>query len=228
MSDLIAEQVSRVKARIRRLRPEGGVKIMAVTKNRSYEESLAAIRAGVDLVGENRVQEARDKWREKPPVPLHLIGHLQTNKVKYATELFDGIDSVDSERVAEALNARLEAPRPVMLQLNGGREASKTGVHPDLAIRFLAEASRWPHLVFNGIMAVLPLAVDSSAAEEKRIRQFMQEIGEVWRMCREEQFPWAPLAELSMGMSGDYEWAVEAGSTMVRLGTVLFGSRSGI
>lgn len=226
MYQSILENVAQILERVKILRPEGGVSVMAATKNHSREEALAAITAGVPLIGENRVQEARDKWIVRPPVPLHLIGHLQTNKVKYAIELFDVIQSVDSERVAEALNQRAGERRlSIMIQVNAGKEPNKMGLHPEEVLAFLARGDKWPNLCVTGLMVVLPQARDSSIEENQRIRRYMQEMAELWRMCRREGFPWAPLQELSMGMSGDWEWAVESGATMIRLGTALMGPR---
>jgi len=90
---------------------------------------------------------------------------------------------------------------------------------------FIASAHQWPNLRIDGILALLPRAEDSSSQESQRIRRLMQEIVKLWRMCRQEGFPWAPLEELSMGMTEDWEWAVEEGTTMIRLGTALFGPR---
>lgn len=223
----IAEQVYAIEERIRAIRPDGGVRLMAASKGRDWEQIEAAMAAGVRLFGENRVQEARAKWRAIPPgIELHLIGHLQTNKVKYAIELFQGIDSVDSDRLAAGVNARLASPYPVMVEVNAGREAQKAGLSPDEVRPFLAEGSRYPNLVFSGILSILPKPRDSSAAEAKRIRGLMQETAELWRMCRSDQWPWAPLHDLSMGMTHDYEWALEAGATVIRVGEGIFGLRT--
>lgn len=230
MSD-IERNLSDIREHIARTNAEQTVRLMAVTKNRTREEALLAIALGVDCIGENRVQESRDKWTEKPSVPLHLIGHLQTNKVKYAIDHFDAIDSIDSEKIADQLEMRLSQTQGLasaMIQINGGREDSKSGFAPDLDVvsRFLERGKSWPHLEFIGIMALFPRAIDNSATEKQRIRKLMKETGELWRMCKLEGYPWAPLTVLSMGMSEDYEWAIEAGSTLIRLGTRIFGPRA--
>ncbi|MCL4494139.1 MAG: YggS family pyridoxal phosphate-dependent enzyme [Firmicutes bacterium] len=225
MYELIRDNVQRVLAIIENLRPGEGVKLMAVTKTRTRREAEIAIEAGVNLVGENKVQEAMAKYRNKLAVPLHMIGHLQTNKVKYAIDLFDGIDSIDSERVAEALNRRLNRTMPVMLEVNAGREETKTGLMFEHVRPFLAKAEQWHNLLFVGMMALFPASADKDIEENKKNRDLMKETGELWRMSQKEGFPWAPLNELSMGMSEDFEWALEAGSTMIRLGTALFGAR---
>lgn len=226
MSESITGRVRAVLERIEALRPREGVKLMAVTKTRTREEALEAVRAGAHLIGENKVQEAQEKWAGvERGVPLHLIGHLQTNKVKYSIDLFDSIDSIDSDRVAVALDQRVAGRLPVMLEVNGGREDSKTGMDPGRVRQFLEQAGRWTHLQFTGIMALFPTAVGTTLDEKKKIRDLMKETGELWRTCQQEGFPWAPLDDLSMGMTDDYEWALEAGTTIIRLGTALFGPR---
>ncbi|CAB1128479.1 Pyridoxal phosphate homeostasis protein [Candidatus Hydrogenisulfobacillus filiaventi] len=226
----VAERVAAVRARLRELAGTRAVRLMAVTKTQSRARALEAVAAGVDLLGENRIQEIRAKWgTEPPPVPLHLIGHLQTNKVKYAIEYCQAIDSVDGGGVAAALEARLARlgrdPLPVMVEVNPGREPQKTGLFPEQVRPLLERGGEWPHLRFVGLMAVLPRPRDRGTEEARRIRRLMQETGELWRMSRAEGWPWAPLGDLSMGMSGDWEWAVEAGATMIRLGEALFGPR---
>ncbi|WP_037912463.1 YggS family pyridoxal phosphate-dependent enzyme [Sulfobacillus thermosulfidooxidans] len=225
MYEQITENVQRILEMIHRIRPGETVKLMAVTKTRTREEALIALQAGAHLLGENKVQEALNKFSEKPPAPLHMIGHLQTNKVKYAIDLFDAIDSIDSERIADALNRRLKTPMPVMLEINAGKEPSKTGMFFEDVQPFLAKAEQWKNLRFIGMMALFPAAADKSSVEKKKIRDLMKETGELWRIAQQEGFPWAPLTELSMGMSEDYEWALETGTTMIRLGTAIFGPR---
>ncbi len=225
MYESIRDNVQRVLEVIAKMRPGEDVKLMAVTKTRTLQEAQAAIEAGAHLLGENKAQEARSKYLEKPAVPLHMIGHLQTNKVKYAINLFDGIDSIDNERVADVLNRRLNVRLPVMIEVNGGKEATKTGLFFEDVKPFLAKAEQWHNLLFVGMMVLFPASADKSSEEKKKIRDLMKETGELWRTSQQEGFPWAPLRELSMGMSQDFEWALEAGSTMIRLGTELFGAR---
>ena len=223
---LIEDRVGEIRRKLDSIAGPNAVQLMAVTKYRTQEESLWAAEAGVDAIGENRIQEAVQKWQHlKPPVPLHAIGHVQTNKVKYGIKLFDSIDSLDSERLAEALDGRAADIMPVMIEVNIGLEASKSGLHPDQVRPFLLQLNCWPHLRADGLMTVLPARRENSVEESRRIRHYMQEMADLWRMCRGEELPWAPLTHLSMGMSGDWEWAVEAGSTMVRLGTSIFGPR---
>ncbi len=223
---LIFDRVSAVRERIGEIAGSRPVDVMAVTKYRTREEALWAVEAGVDAVGENRIQEARDKWaEEKPRVPLHAIGHVQTNKVKYGINLFDSIDSVDSDKLGDLLNQKSEQSLAVMVEVNVGGEETKSGLTPDQVLPFISAAARWDRLRISGLMTVLPALRENSVEETRRIRQHMQEMADLWRMCRSEGFPWAPLEHLSMGMTGDWEWAVEAGSTMIRLGALIFGPR---
>ncbi len=225
--EVIGDRVRAIKERLAALAGARPVKLMAVTKFQDRELAMAAVDAGVDAIGENRVQEAQDKWGHvRPPVPLHAIGHVQTNKVKYAIGLFDSIDTLDSVRIRKALDEKLDRRLPVMVEVNVGREVSKYGLDPGEVPGFLAEAQRFRWLDVTGLMTVLPKARDNSVEESRRIRQHMQEMANLWRMCRSEGWPWAPLDELSMGMSGDWEWAVEAGATVVRLGSRIFGLRT--
>lgn len=223
---LIEDHVGEVLQRLSMLAGNRLVRVMAVTKGRSRQEALWAVAAGCQLVGENRVQEAESKWREqKPPVPLHGIGHLQTNKVKYGIQLFDAVDSLDSERLADAINQRSEQTFSVMVEVNIAGEMTKSGLTPAAVRDFVRQGYRWPHLKINGLMTVLPARRENSVEEGRIIRSYMQDMVDLWRMCREEEFPWAPLDDLSMGMSGDWEWAVEKGATVIRLGTRIFGPR---
>jgi hypothetical protein len=223
----VTERIHRIQERIDVLRPDHSCRLMAVTKGQGRSAIDQAIAAGVRLFGENRVQEALTKWQDKrDEIVLHLIGHLQSNKVKYAIRLFSGIDTVDSVGIAEALDRRTSERLSVMAEVNIGREISKTGLAPDQTRRFLSEAGRFNRLSFDGILAILPQARDSSLAESKRIRDLMQETAELWRMCQSDQWPWAPLHDLSMGMTHDYEWALEAGATVIRVGEGIFGLRT--
>ena len=225
--ELIKERVAEIQGRLCELAGKRRVKLMAVTKFHSRQEALWAVEAGVDLIGENRVQEAVQKWKgAPPPIPIHDIGHLQTNKVKYAIELFDSIDSIDSNHLIAALDGAVSKPFKGMLEVNVGGEESKYGLAPEAVRPFLGSMQRLHHVRIEGLMTLLPPRRENSVEEETRIRRHMQEMVDLWRMCRSEGWPWAPLQELSMGMSGDWEWAVEAGATLIRVGTQIFGPRS--
>jgi PLP dependent protein len=216
----IAERVKLVQERVatacrRSGRSPDDVTIIAVTKGFSAEVVLEVIAAGITNIGENRVQEAESKLGEvgvAPGVIWHMIGHLQTNKVKTALGLFDIIHSVDSLHLAEAISRRASRPVPVFLQVNVAGEASKAG----LSLGDLAGSARaigsLPHVGMRGLMTVAPLVDDP------------EHVRPVFTRLREEADALG-LRELSMGMSDDFEVAVEEGATHVRLGRVLFGER---
>ncbi len=201
------------------------ITLIAVTKTQPLERILEVVRTGlVSHLGENRVQEALEKvshWPADLPVTWHLIGHLQRNKARKALELFDRIQSVDSPRLAQTLETILgEQGRslPVLMELNSSGEAQKSGVVLDQASA-LADyiLNRCPSLELQGVMTLGPLGGE---AETRRAFAAARETKE--RLSRETGLA---MPVLSMGMSGDYPWAIEEGSTMVRVGTAIFGAR---
>jgi len=188
------------------------ITIVAVTKGFGPDVCRQALDAGLTNLGENRVQEALDKMREVPPAEWHLIGHLQTNTVRLVRGRFVLIQSVDSLHLAQAL-ARADPKQQVLIEVNVAHEPQKTGVDPAEAGALIQEVSKLVDV--RGLMAMGPTQGDPTPAfhELRDIRDEAQE-----RLGR-------PLPILSMGMSGDFEAAVAAGSTMLRLGQVLFGPR---
>jgi pyridoxal phosphate enzyme (YggS family) len=222
----IADRVSEVRQRIGAAVERGGhgqnVTIIAVTKTHGVEAVEAASRAGVADVGENRVQEALRKMDETSvPVRWHLIGHLQRNKVKGSVERFALVHSVDSERLAQAVNEYGVArgtPVDVLIQVNTSGEETKGGFTvadlPEVAERMAG----FTGMTIRGVMTMAPL--DAPEGELRRVFGGAREARAILRRSC------GPLVtELSMGMSNDYEVAVEEGATMVRLGTILFGAR---
>jgi PLP dependent protein len=209
----VEENLKAVRERIARAgRDPGDVTIFAVTKGFGPDVCRAALDAGLKILGENRVQEALEKVDAVKGAEWHLIGHLQTNKVKVAAGKFALIQSIDSAHVAEAL-ARINIEQKVLVEVNVAREAQKTGADPAEAGDLIRAVSEM--LDLQGLMTMGPAGRDPMPAFEelRRIRDLAQErLG-------------MALPILSMGMSGDFEDAVAAGSTMVRLGTVLFGPR---
>lgn len=203
-------------------RNPASVTLMAVSKHQPPEAVRAALDAGLTCFGENRVQEAKAK------IPLcpgrarwQMIGHLQSNKCRDAVALFEMIQSVDSLALARELNKQCEkAARtmPVLLEVNVAGEASKFGYPPAALLAEFAELSRLPRLEIHGLMTIAPYA---PAAE--RARPVFRRLRELRSEC--EQLLGAPLPQLSMGMSGDFEVAIEEGATLVRIGTALFGPR---
>jgi hypothetical protein len=203
-------------------REPGSVTLVAVTKGQPPEVVCAAAALGLNLFGENKVQEAKVK------VPLcpsrcrwHMVGHLQTNKCRDAVGLFEMVQSVDSLYLAEELNKRAEqaAKRmPVLLEVNAVGEASKFGCRPDQLLADIGRINALPRLEIQGLMTVPPWTLDP-----EKVRPVFRQMRELKERC--EQLLGAPLPHLSMGMTGDFEVAVEESATMVRIGTALFGMR---
>lgn len=221
-----------VRARIRQAAERAGrspdeVTIVAVTKTHPVAAVADAVASGLTHVGENKVQEAvakQEAWTG-PPVAWHLIGHLQRNKAKQAVGRFALIHSVDSLRLADALEqaaAVKDIVQDVLVQVNVAREAQKDGVAPDEAEALVRHVESLPHLALKGLMTMAPF----TDAE--------QVIRATFRGLREMRDRWGPSAarrtphewHLSMGMSSDFEIAIEEGATLVRLGTILFGERT--
>ncbi|HPD97940.1 MAG TPA: YggS family pyridoxal phosphate-dependent enzyme [Synergistales bacterium] len=201
------------------------VSLVAVTKTRSVREMIEAASCGVEALAENRVQEALSKHEEWPPeldISWHLVGHLQKNKARKAAAIFDYIHSVDSIQLANTLEAILQPEGNIvriLVEVNVGFDPNKNGVLPG-DLPFLVEEilSDCHSLSLCGFMTVLPLGID-----EKMTRTLFARL----RQLREEMVSrfGIPFPELSMGMSGDFEYAVMEGSTMVRIGSAIFGER---
>lgn len=198
------------------------VTMVAVSKGHPPATVDAAADLGLTLFGENRVQEARAKIGRCPGnLEWHLIGSLQSNKCRDAVHFFKMIHSVDRFELAEELEkwaARGAKPLPVLLQVNVAGESSKHGYAPDHVIPDLDRINALDHLEIHGLMTIAPWSEDP-----EKIRPVFRRLAELKMEC--EQHLGAPLPHLSMGMSGDFEVAVEEGATMVRLGTILFGPR---
>jgi pyridoxal phosphate enzyme (YggS family) len=209
----VAENVAAVRERIARAgRDPDEVAIVAVTKGFDVSVCREALAAGLHMLGENRVQEALGKMDLLPDAEWHLIGHLQTNKVRQAAGRFALIQSVDSTRLAEAI-ANVAPSQPVLVQVNVSHEPQKSGVDPDDALEVIGAVAGL--LDLRGLMAMGPSAGDPTPAF-LRVRELRDEA---------QQRVGKSLPVLSMGMSGDFEAAVAAGSTMLRLGQALFGPR---
>lgn len=202
-------------------RPES-VTLIGVTKGQPPEAVAEAARAGLVFFGENKVQEAKSKIPLSPGrLRWHMIGHLQTNKCRDAVGLFEMIQSVDSLYLAEELDKRCEQASktmPILLEVNLAGEASKYGYAPDAVLSDLPRLNALPRLEIHGLMTVPPYTTDA-----QRLRPIFRRMRELKESC--EQVLGAPLPHLSMGMSGDFEIAIEEGATMVRIGTALFGPR---
>ena len=216
----VREKIAQSAERSGRLASE--ISLIGVTKTRSPAEILEAA-PFLDAIGENRVQEAVRKKPDCPGTPeWRLIGHLQSNKARKALEIFDSIDSINSLRLAatlERIAAEQERVIPVLIGVNTA-EDSKTGIPPEDFEELLESVLDCPHLSLQGLMTIAPFTQDES--EVRRAFAFLRALTE-----RARASSGLPLPELSMGMSGDFEWAILEGSTMVRLGSVIFGERIG-
>jgi len=197
-------------------RSPGEVTIVAVTKNVETEAIRAAVEAGIKHIGENRVQEARRKVESLStlaPRPVwHMVGHLQTNKAKTAAEIFDIIHSIDSIRLAEAVSHSASSNLSLLIQVNVSGEGTKSGFSVAESAKAVAEIARLPRLEVKGLMTIAPLVKDPDEVRPifRRLRELRDALG---------------LEHLSMGMSDDFEVAVEEGATMVRIGRAIFGER---
>jgi hypothetical protein len=226
----IAERLSAVRARIRAAeaaagRSAGEVRLVAVGKTFPAPDLQQAIAAGVSDIGENYIQEARDKYAALPGLPAtwHFIGHLQTNKAKYAVRMFDLIHTVDSYRLALELDRcaqKINKIQAVLIQVNVAGEASKSGVAPEEALPLIRRAAELEHLAVKGLMTMPPYF----NAPEK-VRPFFAALRRLRDRIAAEQLEPIGLPELSMGMTGDFEAAIAEGATLVRIGTAIFGER---
>lgn len=206
-------------------RAESSVRLLAVTKTVDPERINAAIRLGVGQIGENRVQEYLKKkdFLELNDVEVHLIGHLQTNKVKQIVGQVDMIESVDSLKLATAISERsveLGIVTPVLIEVNIGGEEAKSGVAPENVLEFLKEISNLRGIAVRGLMTIPPILY--TEAEKRAIFSKMYQL---FVDIREKKLDNITMQELSMGMSGDYREAILEGSTIVRIGSALFGDR---
>jgi len=198
------------------------IHILAATKTRTVEEINQVIEAGIVLVGENRVQEATAKFDSLLPTRKHFIGHLQTNKVKVAVKLCDCIESVDSLKVAQAVDKeakKLEKKMPILIEVNVGGEASKFGIPVSEVANFVSGISSLENISIEGLMTMPPFADDPNTS-----RPYFKTMLALYNEFK--SFPNVKAKYLSMGTSHDFEVAIEAGSNLIRLGTVLFGPRT--
>ena len=232
MQDEIGFRVEKIRERIARAAERVGrdasqITVLGACKQVERGRILQAIALGIGHVGENQVQEAEAKFKglERPDhlTSLHLIGHLQANKVRRAVDIFDVIQSVDSVRLAGRINSiagELDRHVPIYLQVNVGLEASKEGVSPDRVIELAEFVATCEHIGLAGLMAVPPNLGNTDALRPyfKMLRELREDLYQL------EPYRDAKL-ELSMGMSEDFEVAVEEGATIVRLGSSIWGPR---
>jgi PLP dependent protein len=218
----IMERISEVAARTGR--DAASIRLLAAAKSQDVELIRAAIVAGVSLIGENYVQEAMAmKARIPEPAEWHMIGHLQRNKARNAVGLFDLIESLDSIALARELDKEgRKAGKRVrtFIEVNLAGEESKTGIAGNQVFLLLQEAAKLANLTVEGLMTVPPFRENP-----EDVRPYFRELRELLCRMQERRLPNMDLKELSMGMSQDYEVAIEEGATIVRIGTALFGPR---
>ena len=216
----LRERIAAASARAGR--DPASVTLMAVSKNQPPDAIRAALDAGLMCFGENRVQEAKAKIPLCPNrAQWQMIGHLQSNKCRDAVALFSMIQSVDSLALALELNQQCEKAAktmPILLEVNVAGEGTKFGYRPAALLAEFGELSKLPRLEIHGLMTIAPYT-----PTPERVRPVFHRLCELKAEC--EQLLGAPLPQLSMGMSGDFEVAIEEGATLVRIGTALFGAR---
>jgi PLP dependent protein len=230
----IIENIAAIRSRIAAAAQRVGrspeqISLMAVTKTQPPERIREAYAAGQRLFGENRVQEFAAKaaaLADLRDVEWHMIGHLQTNKAARVVELLRALDSLDSLKLAERLNTAAGNARKtfaVLIEINVGGEEAKSGVAPDSAEleQLLAAAPRMRNLAFRGLMTVPPFMQDPKDA-----RPYFRKLRELGDRTAARKLPAVAMDQLSMGMSHDFEVAIEEGSTCVRVGTAIFGARA--
>ncbi|MDO9515312.1 MAG: YggS family pyridoxal phosphate-dependent enzyme [Syntrophales bacterium] len=225
----VGENIRRIReeiaeAALRSGREPSEIRLMAVTKTVDDKRILEAIEAGVDIMGENYIQEAKRKIEAMDvDVKWHMIGHLQSNKAKYAVRLFDMVHSVDRMGLAAELDKRSAAAdrvTDILVEVNVSGEESKSGVRADDAPALVREIARLDNLSIRGLMTMPPWFDDPEDA-----RPYCVALRELKDRIAAEEIPGVEMRELSMGMSGDYRVAVEEGATIVRVGTAIFGAR---
>jgi pyridoxal phosphate enzyme (YggS family) len=222
---LLAANLNTCRSRLREASARWGeVTICAVTKTRDAETINMAYDEGVRIIGENRVQEAREKFPAlNPDFCLHIIGQLQTNKVKYLVGMARMVQSLDRMPLAREIDlraGRAGVRMPVLVQVNIAAESQKAGIPEAELVPFLREIARLPGLSVEGLMAIMPLTPDQEA-----LRPLFRRMRTWFDRLREEAVENVNMRVLSMGMSGDYTTAAEEGATMVRLGSAIFGAR---
>ncbi len=206
-------------------RDPGSVRLVSVTKTMSAETIRMAIQAGAVVFGENYIQEARKKCEDlsRFPVSWHFIGHLQTNKAKYAVRLFELIHTVDSLRLAKELDrqsGKIGKVQKILIQVNIGKEASKSGIDTESVEALLRSVSTLTNLSVQGLMVIPPFF-----DEPERARPYFRGLRELRDSLDKLDICGIRLGALSMGMTGDFEAAIEEGATLVRIGTAIFGER---
>ncbi len=217
---IIADNVRQILSEI----PEH-VQVVAAAKTRSADEIREAVHAGVALIGENYVQEARAVIAEVGDLARwHFIGHIQTNKVKYIVPLFDMIETLDSMPLAQTVDrlaGRLGRVMPVLVEVNSAQEPQKAGVLPEDVLPFIRQINTLEHIRIQGLMTMGPFLDDPEG-----LRPYFRATRELFDEVAKAAVPGVEMKHLSMGMSDSYRIAIEEGATLVRIGTMIFGPRN--
>ena len=228
--NLLKDRLIHVEDRIRNAaeacgRTPDSVKLVAVSKTKPVEMVQEAVEAGVSILGENYIQEARDKINALPSCAAswHFIGHLQRNKAKYAVKLFDLIHSVDSLKLAREIDhqaKKINKIQKILIQVNIGEDPAKSGAAAKETFELVRQVSRLENLSIQGLMTIPPFFDDP-----QRVRPCFIALAKLRDDIRSEDIPNIGMEALSMGMTGDFETAIECGATLVRIGTAIFGRR---
>jgi hypothetical protein len=230
-SEVLKKRLSNVKERIKKAAIDCGrdpdtVRLVAVSKTMPKDRVREAIKAGADILGENYIQEARDKINalSSYPVSWHFIGHLQSNKAKYAVKLFDMIHTVDSLKLAKELNKqakKINKIQKILIQVNISMESTKSGVHEEDAQKLIKEISLFENILIKGLMTMPPFFNNPEEAGP-----YFSALRALRDNIRDKAIKNVNMQELSMGMTGDFEVAIKEGATLVRIGTAIFGERN--
>lgn len=225
----ITENLREVREQVRQSAEKVGrdpaeVKIVAVTKTVPVEKIKLAVDSGLTVLGENRVQELLEKQPILDGVEWHIIGHLQTNKVKYIADKISMLHSLDSLGLAAEISKRISAlggELEVLVQVNVAGEDSKFGIKPSETFEFIDAVRKLPGIKLSGLMTIAPFVADPEETRPvfRQLKSLAEEVKKIG-------FPGVGMSHLSMGMSNDYKVAVEEGATLIRLGSTIFGSRN--
>jgi PLP dependent protein len=226
----LKKSVDRIQNRIRETaqlygRDMDEIQLVAVSKTTSPEMIRETIECGLKIFGENYIQESKDKIASiaDSSVSWHFIGHLQSNKAKYAVKLFDLIHTVDSIKLARELDRqaqKINKVQDILLQVNVGMEGSKSGISPDNVLDLAKAIGSLQYLKVKGLMTIPPVY-----NSPERVAPYFQNLRKLRDIIQNEKIPNIEMKELSMGMTGDFEVAIREGATIIRIGTAIFGER---
>lgn len=218
------EVLDRVEKAIDRSGRKGEeILLVGVSKTQPTEKLIDAFNCGLKVFGENKVQELIQKYPEVHGAKWHFIGHLQKNKVKYIIDKVELIHSLDSIELAEEINKRagkINRIMPVLIQINIGREETKSGIYEEEVLEFSKELNKYPNILVSGIMAIPPVNKNNEVQREN-----FKKVYNIYNEVKKYKYDNFDIKYLSMGMTGDYEIAIEEGANIIRVGTGIFGER---